>query len=61
MPTQTHVFDNRSNGYGRLSTASAWSLVIAEKLISQRFGALATFSNGEDFIFYFYLLGVLIK
>jgi hypothetical protein len=61
MPTQTHVFDNRSNGYGRLSTASAWSLAIAEKLISQRFGALATFSNGEDFIFYFYLLGVLIK
>jgi hypothetical protein len=35
--------------------------VIAEKLISQRFGCLAMVSNAEDFIFYFFLLGLLIK
>jgi hypothetical protein len=27
MPTQTHVFDNRSNGYGHLSTAHVRSSV----------------------------------
>jgi hypothetical protein len=27
MPTQTHVFYNRSNGYGHLSTANVRSLV----------------------------------
>jgi hypothetical protein len=26
-PTQIHIFDNRSNGYGRLSTAHMWSSV----------------------------------
>jgi hypothetical protein len=26
-PTQTHIFDKRSNGYGRLNTAHMWSSV----------------------------------
>jgi hypothetical protein len=30
MPTETHIFDNRSNGYGRLNTAYVWSLTVAE-------------------------------
>jgi hypothetical protein len=60
-PTQTYVFDNRSNGYGCLGTAHMWSSAIAEKLINQRFGGLATISNGEDYIFYSCLLGLLIK
>jgi hypothetical protein len=59
--TQTHVFYNHSNGYDRLSTAYAQRSVIAEKPISQWFGGLATVLNGEDFIFYFCLLGLLIK
>jgi hypothetical protein len=59
-PTQTHVFNSCSNGYGRSSTAHVRSST-AEHLISQRLGALATVSNGEDFIFYTCLLGLLIK
>jgi hypothetical protein len=37
MPMQTHVFNNHSNGYGRLSTAYAQSSAIAENPISQWF------------------------
>jgi hypothetical protein len=61
MPTQAHVFAKRSNGYGRLSTAHVQSSTVTKKLISQRLGGLATVSNGEDFIFYSCLLGLLIK
>jgi hypothetical protein len=60
-PTQAHVFAKRSNGYGRLSTAHVQSSTVTKKLISQRLGGLATVSNGEDFIFYSCLLGLLIK
>jgi hypothetical protein len=61
MPTQTYIFDNSSNGYGHLSTAYMRSLAITEKTISQWFGGLATVSKGEDFIFYFCLLGLWIN
>jgi hypothetical protein len=35
MPTQTHIFDNRKNGYGRLNTAQVRSSIAAEILIGE--------------------------
>jgi hypothetical protein len=33
MPNQTHIFDNRNNGYNRLDTAHVRSSPVAEILL----------------------------
>jgi hypothetical protein len=50
-PTQTHIFNNRSNGYVRFSTAHVQSWRVAENLLSKQFGGLAMGSDSEDYIF----------
>jgi hypothetical protein len=51
MPTQTHIFNNHSSGYGRLSTAHVRSWLVPENLLSKRFGGLAMGLGNEDYIF----------
>jgi hypothetical protein len=35
MPTHTHIFDNRRNGYGHLNTAYVRSSTVAEILLME--------------------------
>jgi hypothetical protein len=61
MPTQTHVFDNCSNSYDRLSTTHLRCSAVAENQNNKWFGGLATDSDSIYYIFYSCLLDLLIK
>jgi hypothetical protein len=51
MPTHTHIFGNRSNSYGHLSTANVRSWKIDVKRNCKRFEFKLGLDSGEIMIF----------
>jgi hypothetical protein len=61
MTTQTHVFVNRSNGYGRLNTAHVRSSPVAQILFREVLRASHGFGRWNVLLFRFALLSLLIR
>jgi hypothetical protein len=60
MPTQTHVFDNRRNSYGRLNTAHMQSSPVTEILLREGLEGLPRVRTVK-LLFKFALLSLLIR